>query len=519
MIEAAVDLTEIVPNNYTCDRTNKNNDKTKKDNENEEDFDNNFEADLIEKTVKLEICDEFSTRLGLGLVPSSALQRHNQEVTRFIKLHSESVPEFQDTTKLPGHIHNSTPIQETKLHAIWIILLKFLSSAEEREGQNCSDNDFWQSKRNVKQQKVFCKEILDNFLLSFGVETVEEIISDNFFSFSKDEILQKYFKFPTFQVLMEKIEKNPLSQEFFNQLSCDDPDSLLLRFLRARKWNLADTIQMIIDTLYWRRSFGIKGLICNGETSIYEYLLTCGKHYAWNVDLRGSLVIWITSKLHDKNKQTLHQNLEALVFLIEQSRRLMAPGCEMVSLVFDLSDAPLASLDLPSIQGDIHVLQNYYPECLGQCYIVDAPWIFNGLYKILKTFLDPVVVSKINLIKAADIVRHIHPAMVPKRYVGGCDPIEFKHSVKPSNSSMNSQINSDSLLEKLTKMRRDLINMTLNLKTSDAFDPHGPRAALRSDLKMLTKSWESGFIPQSHYNRCDVLDELGNVNWNKAKNF
>ena len=125
-------------------------------------------------------------------------------------------------------------------------------------------------------------------------------------------------------------------------------------------------------------------------------MLTCGKHYAWNVDYKGRLVIWITSKLHDKNKQTLHENLVGLVFLIEHARRLMAPGTETVTLIFDLADAPLASLDIPSIQGDIQVLQNYYPECLGQCFIVDAPWIFHGIYKLFVDSSIQLLPPKLN---------------------------------------------------------------------------------------------------------------------------
>ena len=227
----------------------------------------------------------------------------------------------------------------------------------------------------------------------------------------------------------------------------------------------------------------------------------------------------ITSRLHDKNKQTLHENLVGLVFLIEHARRLMAPGTETVTLIFDLSDAPLASLDIPSIQGDIQVLQNYYPECLGQCFIVDAPWIFHGIYKIVRSFLDPVVTAKVELIKSSEIIKYVHPSMVPKRYVGGCDPNEFNHSIDPKNSEtrINPEMEVDALNFQIKQLRQELFRLTLSERAYDAFDPESKRSSLRADLKEFTSKLETGILPENHYHRCGTLSRNGIVNWNIEK--
>lgn len=445
----------------------------------------------------------------------TALQRHKQSVAEYVKAHSEVVPEFQDASFLPGHVNNLNPVEKIKLQLLWVLVLKSLLSP-------C---DF--DKLSSKQKLIFCKDLYKQLLPfipkdNFNSEGVCQFSNDleiQNFCLDSSSLLGGFYGCSGYDEMAEKLEQNPLSRELFDQLGCDDPDTLLLRFLRARKWDLINAFYMVVDTLYWHRSFGVGAILKQGESGVKEYLLTCGKHYAWNVDYKGRLVIWITSKLHDRNKQTLHENLVALVFLIEHARRLMAPGSETVTLIFDLADAPLASLDIPSIQGDIQVLQNYYPECLGQCFVVDAPWIFHGIYRIVRGFLDPVVVNKIELIKSGEIVKYVHPSMVPKRYAGGCDPEIFEHSIDPNNGStrINPEADADALNDRIEELRLSLIKATLEQRPQDAFDPEGPRAFLRTDLKEMTLKWENSVMPENHYHRCGVLSRDGQINWNRNK--
>ena len=467
----------------------------------------NIEIDFIEESSKIE-------RTGhLDRNEISALQRHKNAISEYVKTHLEAVPEFQDSTLFPGHLNNLNPIEKIKLQLLWILMLKSLAHPAPSF-----------DKFTHKQKLSYCKDLYkqlypllphDNFDLEGDCVFKNDLEIQNYF-LHVESLLENFFSVPSFDKLVEKVDENPLAQELYNQLGCDDPDTLLLRFLRARKWNLIDSLLMIVDTFYWHKSFGVGKILRQGESAVKGYLLTCGKHYAWNVDYKGRLVIWITSRLHDKNKQTLHENLVGLVFLIEHSRRLMAPGTENVTLIFDLADAPLASLDIPSIQGDIQVLQNYYPECLGQCFIVDAPWIFYGIYKIVRSFLDPVVAAKIELIKSSEIIKFVHPSMVPKRYVGGCDPTEFHHSIDPKNGEtrINTDLDVDALNSQIKTLRQELIRMTLSQKSLDAFDPESKRSSLRTDLKELTAKWETGILPENHYHRCGALSSYGIINWN-----
>jgi hypothetical protein len=39
--------------------------------------------------------------------------------------------------------------------------------------------------------------------------------------------------------------------------------------------------------------------------------------------------------------------------------------------------------------------QTNYPETLHRFYVINTPWVFQGIYKIAERFLDPVVKSKV----------------------------------------------------------------------------------------------------------------------------
>lgn len=41
--------------------------------------------------------------------------------------------------------------------------------------------------------------------------------------------------------------------------------------------------------------------------------------------------------------------------------------------------------------------QNYYPECMGKFYIINAPFMFSTVWSIIKGWLDPVTQAKISI--------------------------------------------------------------------------------------------------------------------------
>lgn len=69
------------------------------------------------------------------------------------------------------------------------------------------------------------------------------------------------------------------------------------------------------------------------------------------------------------------------------------------------------------------ISQNYYPERLGKLYMINAPWGFSTVWSIVKGWLDPVTVSKINILGSgykSELLKQIPAENLPKDFGGEC---------------------------------------------------------------------------------------------------
>ena len=74
---------------------------------------------------------------------------------------------------------------------------------------------------------------------------------------------------------------------FWDMVGEDQPDSIMLRFLRARKWDVQKALSMIFETLTWRRQADVEGIMQVGEAGLSVQQMECGKAYFHGVDLEG----------------------------------------------------------------------------------------------------------------------------------------------------------------------------------------------------------------------------------------
>ena len=220
----------------------------------------------------------------------------------------------------------------------------------------------------------------------------------------------------------------------------DDPDSNILRFLRARNWNFVAANAMLLGTLQWRAEQGVYDIVYEGEAAIKRSLFEKGKIFFHGTDLQGRLMIYARGKLHRQGDQTFEEQIRHTLFCMETGRRLLAPGIETVTLMFDMTDSSYANFDLGAVKFLIQCFQNHYPESLGCCLLLNSPWIFNTFWAMIKPYLDPVVVSKIQFVSLADLPKFISLDVLLKEY-GGNNPFVYDYSFRlidePTSSKEN----------------------------------------------------------------------------------
>lgn len=172
----------------------------------------------------------------------------------------------------------------------------------------------------------------------------------------------------------------------------------LLRFCRATRWDPNRALKRCIDTLVWRREFGVdrldfRDLFHEAETG---KLFTLG----YNQHQRPLLYMF---PYRENTKSSVDQ-IKLVVWYLERTIDLMPPGVETVTLIIDFGDRTRSSksynalpISISTAKEVLRILQTYYGERLAQAICVNVPWIFGSFLKILKPLMDPKTSEKILL--------------------------------------------------------------------------------------------------------------------------
>ncbi|EPX70979.1 sec14 cytosolic factor family protein [Schizosaccharomyces octosporus yFS286] len=181
-------------------------------------------------------------------------------------------------------------------------------------------------------------------------------------------------------------EKEGLSEieKYFLTKEC------ILRFLRATKWNAATTKKRILDTLVWRRQFGVNNM---DPDEVQEENAT-GKQVLLGFDKDGRPCLYLYPGR--QNTKTSPLQIRHLVFSLECAIELMPPGVETLALLINFKAS--SNRSNPSVgQGKevLNILQTHYCERLGKALVINIPWAVWGFFKLISPFIDPITREKL----------------------------------------------------------------------------------------------------------------------------
>lgn len=211
----------------------------------------------------------------------------------------------------------------------------------------------------------------------------------------------------------------------------------MLRFLRARKFDVEAAKAMFISTENWRKEFKVSEICESFEYTEKEKVFEFYPQYYHKTDKDGRPVYIEQFGKIDLNKlltiTTEERMLQNLVLEYERLTDPRLPACsrkagkllETCCTIMDLKGVGITSVS--SVYGFVKkvsaISQNYYPERLGKLYIINAPWGFAGAFGMIKGFLDPVTVQKINILSSryeTELLKQIPAENLPVMFGGKC---------------------------------------------------------------------------------------------------
>jgi hypothetical protein len=245
----------------------------------------------------------------------------------------------------PGTVGNLTPEQEVKLQEFWVLLLKVfdvnLDALESAKGAAPQEN----KKEHKRRFGLFGKS--KDHEDGTASEKSAEAVTTNVASINLSEGDDKYGQSKEFQQTLADISPEEIRTAFWTMVKHDNPDSLLLRFLRARKWDVQKALVMFISTLRWRL-MDVKvddDIMKNGEPHALkqsqssdptekkageEFLMQMrrGKSFLHGVDKSGRPICVVRVRLHKAGDQSPEVLDRFTVYTIETARMMLVPPVE-----------------------------------------------------------------------------------------------------------------------------------------------------------------------------------------------
>ncbi|XP_022892231.1 phosphatidylinositol/phosphatidylcholine transfer protein SFH13-like [Olea europaea var. sylvestris] len=218
-----------------------------------------------------------------------------------------------------------------------------------------------------------------------------------------------------------------------------DDYHILLRFLKARDFDIDKTIQMWEEMLNWRREFGVDTTLEDFEFEELEEVLQCYPQGYHGVDREGRPVyIERLGKAHPSKLMcitTIDRYLKYHVQEFEKALHEKFPACSLAArrricsttTILDVQGLGVKNFTKPaaSLFAAMTKIDNsYYPETLHSMFIVNAGLGFKKvIWPAAQKFLDAKTTAKIQVLdpkSTRKLLEVIDPSQLPDFLGGSC---------------------------------------------------------------------------------------------------
>ncbi|CAG7934832.1 unnamed protein product [Penicillium nalgiovense] len=367
----------------------------------------------------------------------------------------------------PGFLGNISKDQEAKLQTLWSILLKAGEVSPSNEPINGStEEDFSPTQ---PQRRLSLLGRTQSNVSEKAIPTPNTLYHRNIMRYL-GEIGAGVAESNAIKKALSEITPAELRRGILDTLKHDHPDTLLLRFLRARKWDVPKSFAMLMEAVVWRvKEMHVDDVMAKGELHALKQTqnksstseqkagndflsqMRMGKSYVHGVDRAGRPIVVVRVCLHKPGAQSEESLEQYIVHVIESVRLTLAPPIEAATVLFDMTGFGLSNMvyhrEYPPVKFILKCFEANYPECLGLMLIHNAPWVFSGIWRLIRGWMDPEIAAKVEFTNnVADLEKFIPRGQIVEE-MGGDEKWSYEY-VEPDsteNSRMDDATTRDAL--------------------------------------------------------------------------
>lgn len=296
---------------------------------------NSYIAALLLLCGSAYLFDSF-VRVNPATTTASATPAHSTETSPTTSYD----PFFTNMAIAPGHRGNLTADQEAKLRQLWVLTMQTFGVQDPAHPNGTAavaDDTPTNSEPETKEKKK--KSRMSIFSSRKHDDQPSKAPTDD----SDD----KYGQEKEYHQIVSTQSAESLRTAFWSMVKADHPDALLLRFLRARKWDVHKALVMMISTMSWRgKEMHVDDdVMYNGELGALkdsksndanvaregkDFLaqMEKGKSFLHGTDKEGRPICIVRARLHRGGDQTEKSMERYTVYVIETARLALRPPVE-----------------------------------------------------------------------------------------------------------------------------------------------------------------------------------------------
>ncbi|GLT57488.1 hypothetical protein SLA2020_304560 [Shorea laevis] len=211
-----------------------------------------------------------------------------------------------------------------------------------------------------------------------------------------------------FQSLMEDVDQS-LKQTFKN-MHQGYPTETLVRFLKARDWNVQKAHKMLVECLQWRIQNDVDNILAKPiiPTELYRAVRDSQLVGLSGYSKEGLPVIAIGVGLSTYDKASVNYYVQSHIQMNEYRDRVVFPAATKkyrkyigtCLKVLDMTGLKLSALNQINLMTVITTIDDLnYPEKTNTYYIVNAPYVFSACWKVVRPLLQERTKKKIQVLQ------------------------------------------------------------------------------------------------------------------------